>query len=215
MKRRAFFFFLVFLVVLVLLSIAALAFYESLLALVGNLLVFKKADFQQVDAAVVLAGRYPDRALQARDLLLKSKARIALVSREELLQQLRELQRLGIHPLQSGEINRRILLMSGIDPERVKELPRSSDSTWGEAQAFRGYSEAHCLRSVVVVTCKDHSFRAYLNFKEALEGTGIEVFSLPSSYCEFEPSAWWKKRDQIKTAYVELACLIAFLLGFK
>lgn len=196
----------------ILLSVPILL-HPFLLPALGGIVFYDKSDFERVDTVVILGGSVPDRALAARDLLLSSRAGTALLSREVLSPQERSLRRLGIRLPSKDEINREILIRAGVQPERIDYLPGAADSTREEAEAFKRYLADHPVKSVALVTCRNHSYRAYLNFKKALEGTGVSVYVVPSSYCDWDPGAWWKDRDQIKVLYVELASLIAFFFG--
>ena len=131
-------------------------FPRPLLVNLGHLIVFEKADFEKVDAVVVLAGNIPDRGLQAADLLLQSRADLALLSHAKLSRQKKMLWELGIFWPQAGEINRLILLKSGVEPDRIRDLPGRVDSTWDEAQSLRAYLQEHPLKSIAIVTCKYH-----------------------------------------------------------
>ncbi|MDA2937132.1 YdcF family protein [Acidobacteria bacterium AH-259-A15] len=191
----------------------AAVFHGSLLRGLGGLVVYENADFDHVDAVVVPAGVVPGRAFQAANLLRESRAGMAILCREEVRPRFKWLKELGVHLLEDHEINQDVLLKLGVEETRIELLPDVARSTWEEAQALKRYLAEHPLDSIVISTCQYHSYRAYLNFEKALEGTGVKIYSIPSRYCEFDPQAWWKDRDQIKILYVELASLAAFFLG--
>ena len=125
------------------------------------------------------------------------------------------LEELGIDFSEDHEINRQVLIKLGVDESRVRVIPEVVDSTWEEAEALRRYLESERLDSIVITTCRYHSYRAFLNFQESLRDTGVAVYSLPSTHCFYLPDAWWKDRDQTKVLYVELASLAAFFLGSR
>ncbi len=185
-----------------------------LLVEMGELLVYE-SEFDHVDAALVLPGSVPDRVLAARDLLLSSRAKIALLGRVEVNDELVELDELGIHRMLDHEVNREILIRQGIAPEQIELLPGESGSTSEDASALRQYLKKSNFESIAIVTCKYHSYRAYLNFRKSLRGTGVTIHSLPSPYCRFDPKSWWRNRDQLKTVYLEWAKLMAFWMGFS
>ena len=190
-------------------------FHPLLLSRVGHLVVYERTDFEKVDVVVVLPGGLPARVLEAADLILESRAERAILFRGDLHPAFDELEKLGVDFSESYEINREVLLSHGIEEGRVEVLPKEVDSTWMEAQEFRQYVDRNPLDSLVIVTSVYHSYRAYLNFEKALEGTGVEIFSVPTSYGEFGPNDWWKDRDGVKTLYVELANLVAFVFGVR
>ncbi len=188
-------------------------FHRPLLGGLGHILFYENAAFVHVDAVIVPSGFQPGRALQAADLLLQARADKAILFHEVLPERYRPRERLGADFAEDHEINREILLKHGIDENQIQLLPEEVDSTWGEAQALRHYLVAHPMESIVISTCKFHSYRAYLNFEKALEGTGVKIYSVPSKYCKFNPNTWWQSRYWIKTIAVELAKLTAFFLG--
>ena len=203
------------LVVLATATIFAVALHQPLLSALGNLVVYESEEFDHADAAVVLCGVVPGRALQAADLLLESKADRAILTREQLPSPYERLEELGVDYSEQHEINQAVLLKLGVDAGRIHILPEKSSSTWEDALAFRRYLNQYPLESIVITTCQFHSYRAQLNFERALEGTGVQVYSAPSKYCEFNPDTWWKDREQVKKLYVELASLTAFFLGAR
>ena len=190
-------------------------FNQFLLSQVGHLVVYERADFETVDVVAVPSGNIPHRALGAADLMLQSRAEKAVLFREDLSPAFDELEKLGVGFMESHEVNREILLRRGIDESRVEVLPEEVDSTWEEAQAFREYVDDNPVNSIVITTSVSHSYRSYLNFEKALEGTGVEIYSLPTPYGDFDPNGWWKDRDGVKALYLELANLAAFFLGAR
>ncbi|MEE8348353.1 MAG: YdcF family protein [Acidobacteriota bacterium] len=193
----------------------ALVFHQFLLARIGGLVVYQRTDFEKVDVVVIPSGMSPARVLGAADLMLDLRAERAVLFREDLPQDFDELEKLGVDFTESHELNREVLLKQGIDGSQVEVLPGSVDSTWMEAQAFRRYVDRHSLESIVITTSLYHSYRTYLNFEKALEGTGVDIYSLPTPYGLFSPNGWWKNRDAAKLLYVELASLGAFFLGVR
>lgn len=190
-------------------------FHQFILRRVGNLVVYERSDFEKVDVVVVPSGGIPARALGAADLLLEARAERAILFRENLPPAYDDLEGLGVDFTESHEINREILVRRGIDEGRMEVLSEEVGSTWMEAQAFRRYVDQHRMDSVVIMTSVYHSYRTYLNFERALEGTDVEIYSLPTQYGDFDPNDWWKDRDGVKALYVELASLTAFFLGAR
>ena len=188
-------------------------FHRPLLEALGGLVVYEKSDFSRVDAVVVLSGVIPDRSLQAVELLRDSRAELAILFAASVPPRFEPLGQLGIDYTEDYEVNRAVLLKSGIEEKRIRILPDRVSSTWEEALAFRSFLVENEIHSIAISTCRFHSYRAYLNFAKALEDKDIEIFSAPSRYCEFRPSDWWTNRDQIKRLYVELTSLAAFFVG--
>lgn len=197
------------------LILAGWALHRPLLVQIGELLVFEKSEFDRVDAVIVLPGSAPDRVLGALELVKHSRASTVLLGRARPgLNHLR-LKELGIDRMLDYEVNREVLLRKGVAEDRIKLLPQESGSTREDALALRRYLEQSRIGSVAIVTCKYHSYRAYLNFRRRLQGTGVSVYSFPSPHCPYNPQNWWTDRDQVKTVYVELTKLIAYGLGIS
>ena len=190
-------------------------FHQTILSAIGHLVVYERSNFEMVGVVVVPSAMTPERALGAADLMLESRAERAILFREDLPPAFDVLEKLGVDFTESHEINRAVLKRKGIDEGRVEVLPEEVDSTWEEAQAFRRYVDQHPVTSIVITTSWYHSYRTYLNFERALEGTGVEIYSVPTQYGDFDPNGWWKDRDGVKTLYVELANLAAFFFGVK
>lgn len=195
------------------LVLLSLVFHQPLLRGLGHVLFYENAAFERVDAVIIPSGILPDRALQAADLLLESRADTAILFQEVLPERYRPRDRLGADFREDHEINREILLRQGVDENRILLLPERVTSTWEEAQALRHYLVEHPMESIVISTCRFHSYRAHLNFEKALEGTGVKIYSVPSKYCRFNPNSWWQSPFGIQMLRAELTKLIAFYLG--
>ncbi len=203
------------LIAFVLITFLAGIFHQFLLSRVGHLVVYERVDFEKVDVVVIPSAMMPERALGAADLMLESRAERAILFREDLPPAFDDLERLGVDFTESHEINRAVLMRQGIDEGRVEVLPEEVDSTWEEAQVFRQYVDRHRVDSMVITTSVYHSYRTYLNFERALKGAGVEIYSVPTPYGDFDPDGWWKDRGGVKTLYLELASLAAFFLGAR
>ena len=126
---------------------------------------------------------------------------------------MQKLQELEINFPQDHTINQKVLIKSGVKSSRIRVISEIVNSTWEEAQALSSYLADNPLDTIVIVTCRYHSYRAYLNFQRSMEKTGVEIYSVPSKYCSFQSENWWGDRDQIKVLFIELASLAAFFLG--
>jgi len=198
-----------------LLLVLLIVFHASLLSRVGHLVFYEDRPQEPVDAVIILAGSIPDRALEGADVLREFETAQGFLTQVRMPPRNRRLQELGIHLPRSFDLNRQVLLASGVADSRIRILPDMVSSTWEEAVAFRNSLNNNSIQSVIISTCRFHSYRAYLNFTKALEGTGVEVYMSPSKYCDFHPDSWWMDRDQVKRLYVEIASLTAFFLGWR
>jgi uncharacterized SAM-binding protein YcdF (DUF218 family) len=58
-------------------------------------------------------------------------------------------------------------------------------------------------KSILLITSKWHSKRAYLTFRSALKNDGIKIVIQPSKYDTFRPDVWWKNRNDAKLVFDE------------
>jgi uncharacterized SAM-binding protein YcdF (DUF218 family) len=192
----------------------AVWFHRPALTWVGHLVVYEDSGFENVDAVVILPGAVPDRAFQVAELVLDGKVQRVFLNANPWSPRDRLLLSSDI-PLQRDlDVNRLVLLKKGVSEDQILVLPGESESTWEDAQLFLNYSRKSSLQSVAIVTCKSHSYRAFLNYEKVLEGSGIQIHSVPSRYCEFDPDNWWLDRDCVLEVYLELTKLAAFVLGW-
>ena len=111
-----------FLIFLATATVFAVALHQPLLSALGNLVVYKSDDFDHADAAVVLCGAIPGRALQAADLLLESKVDRAILTREQKPRPYERLDELGVDYSEHHEINQAVLLKLGVEAGRINIL---------------------------------------------------------------------------------------------
>jgi len=185
------------------------------LPLVGSSLVFESSLPEQVDAAVILSGSIPDRALEAADLVRSGIAKSVLIVNDPIQESLLELRRLGVPVYTQSELNRFILLRRDVPKEQIQILPQLSGSTWEDAVALRSYLEAKPLDSVAVVTCRYHTYRSWLNFKRALDGLAVDLYIVPASQCLFDEQEWWRSRVSSWRVLQEWLKLGGYFLGYR
>lgn len=200
-------------VALIVLSVAIIA--TPALSAFGRWLAFQKSDSRSADVIIVLQGGLPDRAHEAGVLFAEKKAERILLVREARRPSYRELDAFGIHLPDDTDVNRQILLKLGVPPGAIDEVPGEARSTWEEALAFAHYARQQRIKSAVIVTCRFHTRRAYLNVERACAGQEITLHIVPSRYCPQDPVNWWRGRDQAKEVYLEVAKLVAYHLGFR
>ena len=181
----------------------------------GSSLVYQSPLPEHVDAAVVLSGSIPDRAMQAVDLVRLGIAGSVLIVNDPLDDTSLELRKLGVPVYTHSELNRFILLKMDVPEERIQVLPQQSASTWEDALALRGFLETNPLSSVAVVTCRYHTYRSWLNFRRALEGLPVELYVVPASLCSFEDQVWWRSRRSTWRVLQEWLKLGGYLIGYR
>ena len=90
----------------------------------------------------------------------------------------------------------------------VVQIPRTDVGTEGEAQVLPPWCDQHRLRSIVLVTTRDHSRRLRRVLDRVMKGHSTRVMIQPSRYSSFDPDQWWKTRNGVRTEIVELQKLV-------
>ena len=185
------------------------------LPFLGSSLVLKSSLPERIDAAVVLSGSIPDRALHAADLFLSGIAESVLITNDPIDESLLELRGMGVPAFSNSELNRLILLKKDVPEERIQVFSQVSKSTWEDALALRTYLEAKPLNSVAVVTCRYHTYRSWLNFKRALKGLPVKLYVVPASQCLFQEQVWWRSRVSSWRVLQEWIKIGGHILGYR
>ncbi len=168
---------------------------------------------QKADAIFVLAGTRAERLLEAVDLYTHGYAPAVALSPGrldpgELLFRAR-----GIRFPSELELQRDVLVQSGVPPAAILAAGGSVDNTAQEADVLRAMVQAHGWRRVIVVTSKYHTRRAAFAFRRGLEGTGAQVVVRATRYDSSDPAWWWRYRSDFRFAISEWQKLIAYRLG--
>jgi hypothetical protein len=82
------------------------------------------------------------------------------------------------------------------------------DGTESEGRVLPLWCDENHLRSIVVVTTKDHSRRTRRVLDRAMRGHPTRVMVEPARYSSFDPDRWWETRDGVRTEIVELQKLL-------
>jgi hypothetical protein len=82
------------------------------------------------------------------------------------------------------------------------------DGTESEGRVLPLWCDENHLRSIVVVTTKDHSRRTRRVLDRAMRGHPTRVTVQPARYSSFDPDRWWETRDGVRTEIVELQKLL-------
>lgn len=185
----------------------------SLLTGIARVLVHQSSELESFDAVVILPGSVPDRALEAVELFREGRASRVLLLNGELSERDRLVRQMGISWPTHGEVNHQILIRKGVPETGIIEVPPGSRSTREDALSVTALAEREGVKSLAVVTCKFHSYRAYRVFQDTFRGTGITVGVVPSRFCEYSAGNWWRDRDQTWDTLIEWVKLIAYFLG--
>ena len=168
---------------------------------------------QKADAIFVLAGTRAQRPLEAIDLYKEGYAPIVILSPgiEEDAEVL--LRKRGVRFPRQDELQREVLVQSGIPPAAVLPTSGFVDNTAQEANLLRAIVQARGWRRVIIVTSKYHTRRAAFAFRRGLEGTGAQVIMRATRYDSSDPARWWRRRSDVRFALSEWQKLLAYRLG--
>lgn len=165
---------------------------------------------------VVLNGRDTERSLAAVDLYKQGYANLIIVARGTKQPGTDEFRkRVG------SNFNEKLFLQKAIESMGVPEqsfklIGDGITSTYDEAKVTKTFLKINGYKSILLVTSKWHSKRAYLTFKSVLnKGDSINIIAYPSKYDSFEPGGWWKSERDIKLVLGEYIKLIYYVLMLR
>lgn len=99
-------------------------------------------------------------------------------------------------------------LLRHLGAEEVEVIPERAAGTEAEAQVLLSWFNQQQFRSIVVVSSPDHSRRVRRVLDRVLRGHPTRVAVRATRYSPFDPDAWWKTREGIRTEIVELQKLL-------
>jgi len=107
----------------------------------------------------------------------------------------------------------------GIPERSFKLIGDGVAGTFDEARVTKKFVRESGYKSILLVTSKWHSRRAYLTFKSVFSKDekvkGIKITCPPSTYDTFNPDAWWKKEADAEIVLGEYLRLIYYILTFR
>jgi uncharacterized SAM-binding protein YcdF (DUF218 family) len=89
----------------------------------------------------------------------------------------------------------------------VVQIDRADGTTTG-VQVLPPWCDKNHLRSIVVVTTKDHSRRLQRVLDRAMKGHPTRVTVRSARHSGFDPDRWWETRGGVRTEIVELQKLL-------
>jgi len=201
-------------IVLAIIVIPLLLFYPYVLKKLGYFLVFEQAP-QKADVIIVLNGRDTERSLAAVDLYNQGYSNLIIMAQGAKQPGSDEFwKRVGSNF--NGKIFfQRAIEAMGVPEKSFRFIGNGVASTSDEASATREFLKKNGYKSILLVTSKWHSKRAYLTFKSALKSDEIKIAIQPSRYDVFNPDTWWQNRDDAELVFDEYVRLIYYILTFR
>ncbi len=187
----------------------------KLLASLGNYLVLEQFDGRAA-WAVVLAGEFPNRTMEAAQLYREGRIDNILLTRQLESAGLKKLKESGIKAATQQQRSHELLLQLGIPNQQIYRLHDPANSTKAEAILIKQWLQTlqpstKRPKTLLLVTSKTHTKRANKIFAHIL-GRQINLAVKPSRYDDFLPSSWWKQRHTITEVILEYEKLLAWLL---
>jgi hypothetical protein len=155
---------------------------------------------EPADVIVISVDAGTAGVLEAADLARLGIARRVAVFNNFVTGADRELSRRGVTYQDSATVSIEQLRALGIPAQAIAPAVSGSEDE-GPALA-RWCTEQH-VRRLVFISKSDHSRRTRRILRRALEPLDVEIIEQPSRYSSFEPDAWWRTRDGVRTELTE------------
>ena len=203
-----------FILLIIIFLLAILFSYQYILKNLGYFLIYEQSP-QKSDVIVVLNGRDTERSLASVDLYNQGYANLIIMARLAKQPGSDEFwKRVGNNFKEKLFFQKAIEAM-GVPEESFHFIGNGVASTYDEALATKNFLKKNGYKSILLVTSKWHSKRAYLTFKSVLKNDEIKIVIQPSRYDVFDPDAWWENRNDAKLVFDEYVRLIYYILTFR
>jgi uncharacterized SAM-binding protein YcdF (DUF218 family) len=191
--------------------------HEYLLKKIGLFLVYAQSP-QKADVIVVLNGRDCERSLAAVDLYNNGYSKLIVMA--EIMKQP------GTDEFRKRvkkNINRKMFFQwaiesMGVPEDSFKLIGDGISSTYDEALVIKQFMLDSHYQSILLVTSKWHSKRAYLTFQSVFkrdDNQDLRILVYPSKYDTFNPDAWWKQSDGAELIFYEYVRLIYYVMTLR
>jgi hypothetical protein len=178
---------------------------ESVLRAAGWALVVKSEPVAPFDMIVLSIDSDGAGALEAADLVHSGVSKRVAVFQDPPSGEDFEFIRRGLPYEDAGAREIRQLAMLGVrDVVKISRV----DGTESEGQVLPQWSDEQNLKSIMVVSTKDHSRRLLRVLERAMRGHPTQVTVRPARYSSFDPDQWWETRGGVRTEIVELQKLL-------
>jgi uncharacterized SAM-binding protein YcdF (DUF218 family) len=183
----------------------------SLLGMVGRYLVTEHP-LAKTDLILVLSGQLLLRVPEGARIYHEGYASKILLTNEAKERGSEDLLRLGIRIPDSQE--RALTLLEALHVPRrdILTVQDRGDSTQSEMQTVARFLRTHAAKSMIIVTSKSHTTRAYKVFSTGL-GSGIRLVMHPVPNDPFDPTRWWRDRKDAEEVLHEYEALADFWRG--
>ena len=189
--------------------------HEYLLKKTGQFLVYEHSP-QKADVIVVLNGRDTERSLAAVDLYNQGFANLIVIAHGSKQPGSEEFWKRVGRNFDRKKFFQKTVEAMGVPPHAFQMIGDGVTSTNDEAKVTKQFLIQNHYKSILLVTSKWHSRRAYLTFKTAFKDTKeLKITVYPSQYDTFDPQRWWKKQSNIEIVLGEYLKLFLYLITFR
>jgi hypothetical protein len=178
---------------------------QPLLRAAGGVLVAADV-LGPAEVIVVATGTGPAGVLEAADLVQGGVAPRVAVFADPPDAADREFLRRGVPYEDVAARSLRQLRALGV--RDVELIPRVVAGSEDEGRVLPEWCRERGIRSVVLVSTADHSRRLRRVVRRSMAGHPTQVVVRPTRYSSFDPDAWWKSREGIRTEVIELQKLL-------
>ena len=201
-----------FLLVIALAGVALLAGTSqrvSILGAVGWILVASDT-IEPVDIIIIAQDSGGAGVLEASDLVRRGVAERVAVFADPPSGEDFEFLRRGLPYEDAGA--RQIRQLGWLGITKVVQIGRVEAGSDASVQPLPIWCSEHQVRSFILVTSRDHSWRMRRMLNRTLSGTQIRALVQPEHYSIFDPDRWWETRSGTRAAIVEMQKLLIDLL---
>ena len=185
--------------------------HQPILRLVAAALVVEDP-LEPADAIVVVAGGTPSREALAATLFREGWAPRLIISRAFTPAQVRELNALGVRPLDLQGESRLALEKYGVAPNRIIALGAPVKTTEPELRLVHQVARADGYRRVILVTSPPHTRRVKLIWSRENRESRIDGIVAAAPNEDFAVDGWWRQRRAAEALLHEYLGLLAIYL---
>jgi uncharacterized SAM-binding protein YcdF (DUF218 family) len=171
---------------------------------------------QKSDVIVVLNGRDTERCLAAVDLYNQGYADLIVLARGPKQYGSDEFWKRVGPDWDSTIFFQRAIEAMGVPKKSFQLIGDGVTSTYDEAVVANEFLLDHGFKSILLITSKWHSKRAYYTFKSYFKDEDkIRIAIHPSRYDSFNPESWWKNEASAELVFREYVRLLYYFISFR
>jgi uncharacterized SAM-binding protein YcdF (DUF218 family) len=179
-----------------------------LLTAVGRYLVTEHP-LAKADLVLVLSGQTLLRVPEGARIYHEGFTSKVLLTNEPRPRGMEDLLRVGIRFPDSQENALAILDALRVPRSDILTIQERSNSTRTEMQSVARFLKRQPVRSLIIVTSKSHTTRAFKIFSAGL-GPEIRLIMRPVPADPFDPARWWQDRTDAKEVLHEYQALVDY-----